>query len=403
MSGTPPKVGSSSSTDEREPLLGFHPTSSYVNFRNDLEAVAQKPLSDLHAAGEHIRHDLETAAQKPLSDLHAASAHVHDLEAAAQKPLLELHAASEQVNTRRGLEAAVQTHQLEFEAVTQKTCLRWILCCLISAAFVGTVVLGVSKGFVNIPDDLKLQIQNALQSAIGGGLGGATATALQTLMFEPVRITMEHRQRHGVKTTEAIKALFAAGGLSHFYPNVFQTLVQDPASRFAGTATNTGMLTFLDSNPYTQRLPPMIKTAVAPSLTCMVTTVLTSISNFSAKVLQTEVEQARESLAKKTNEFEIPRPEFGAMATGARSFADHYLWSTMYNYIQAILPKQENQWMELGRQSLIGILTSAAAGIIAKPFQIADTLRNMRDREVGHLAAAREIVTKHGLVRLLFH
>ena len=75
----------------------------------------------------------------------------------------------------------------------------------------------------------------------------------------------------------------------------------------------------------------------------------------------------------------------------------------MYNYIQAILPKQENQWMELGRQSLIGILTSAAAGIIAKPFQIADTLRNMRDREVGHLPAAREIVTKHGLVRLLFH
>ena len=110
---------------------------------------------------------------------------------------------------------------------------------------------------------------------------------------------MEHRQRHGVKTTEAIKALFAAGGFSHFYPNVFQTLVQDPASRFTGTATNTGVLTFLDSNPYTQRLPPMIKTAVAPLLTGVVTTVLTSISNFSAKVLQTEVEQARESLAKK--------------------------------------------------------------------------------------------------------
>ena len=152
MSGTPPKAGSSSSTDERKPLLGVHPTTSYVNFRNDLEAVAQKPLSDLHAAGEHIRHDLETAAQKPLSDLHAANEHVRDLEAAAQKPLLELHAASEHLNIGRGLKAAVQTNQL---GVTQKAYLRWILWYLICAAFVGAVVLGISKGFINIPDDLK--------------------------------------------------------------------------------------------------------------------------------------------------------------------------------------------------------------------------------------------------------
>ena len=108
------------------------------------------------------------------------------------------------------------------------------------------------------------------------------------------------------------------------------------------------------------------------------------------------------------------------MATGARSFADNYLVSNDcsvslagadrilsvvhgYNYIQEVFPKQENQWAELGRQSFIGIITSASAGIIAKPFQIADTLRQMRDREVGHLEAARDIVTKHGLVRLLCH
>ena len=89
---------------------------------------------------------------------------------------------------------------------------------------------------------------------------------------------MEHKQRHGVKTTDAIKALFVAGGFSQFYPNLFQTLVQDPASRFASTATNTGLLVFLDSNPYTQKLPPMIKTAIAPFLTGAVRTVLTSIS-----------------------------------------------------------------------------------------------------------------------------
>ena len=56
-----------------------------------------------------------------------------------------------------------------------------------------------------------------------------------------MRTTVNFQYRYGMTTIEALKHLYADGGVRRFYRGVGPALIQGPLSRFGDTASNAGM------------------------------------------------------------------------------------------------------------------------------------------------------------------
>jgi hypothetical protein len=66
---------------------------------------------------------------------------------------------------------------------------------------------------------------------------------------------------NSTKSHNKKRTLYADGGIPRFYRGVLPALVQGPLSRFGDTASNTGMLTLLDSFEATRDVNVAYKTA----------------------------------------------------------------------------------------------------------------------------------------------
>ena len=78
-----------------------------------------------------------------------------------------------------------------------------------------------------------------------------------------MRTTVNFQYAKGMSTIEALKFLYAEGGIRRFYRGVGPALFQGPLSRFGDTASNAGMMALWDSFETTQNLPAAAKTITA--------------------------------------------------------------------------------------------------------------------------------------------
>lgn len=99
--------------------------------------------------------------------------------------------------------------------------------------------------------------------ALGGGIPGMVAMAIQVLSLMWLRTTVNYQYRYGTGTLTALRTLYGQGGVRRFYRGVGPALIQGPLSRFGDTAANTGMLALMDSYDYTKGLPLGVKTGSA--------------------------------------------------------------------------------------------------------------------------------------------
>ena len=81
------------------------------------------------------------------------------------------------------------------------------------------------------------------------------------LIFNIQKINYQYRT--GTSFPNALKTLYADGGIPRFYRGVLPALVQGPLSRFGDTAANTGVLTLLDNLESTRELNVGVKTIAA--------------------------------------------------------------------------------------------------------------------------------------------
>ena len=71
-----------------------------------------------------------------------------------------------------------------------------------------------------------------------------------------MRTTVNFQYRYGMSTIEALKHLYAEGGILRFYRGVGPALIQGPLSRFGDTASNAGRLSpVLHRQPGARVLP----------------------------------------------------------------------------------------------------------------------------------------------------
>lgn len=71
---------------------------------------------------------------------------------------------------------------------------------------------------------------------------------------------MNYQYRHGTGLRAATKTLYREGRIRRYYQGMGAALIQGPVARFGDTAANAGILAFMHSNGYLDKLPSPVKT-----------------------------------------------------------------------------------------------------------------------------------------------
>ena len=80
-------------------------------------------------------------------------------------------------------------------------------------------------------------VQESARRAAGGGITGAAAMTIQVTTLMWMRTTVAYQYRYGSTTRDAMRALYAQGGVRRFYAGVLPALLQAPLSRFGDVAS----------------------------------------------------------------------------------------------------------------------------------------------------------------------
>lgn len=78
----------------------------------------------------------------------------------------------------------------------------------------------------------------------------------QVLALMWMRTTINFQHKYGRTTSEALRELYAQGGISRFYQGLAAALLQAPLSRFGDTASYAGMMALLEALQQQFPLPP---------------------------------------------------------------------------------------------------------------------------------------------------
>ena len=127
-----------------------------------------------------------------------------------------------------------------------------VLACLSAAIYLRNALVGPHQPPSNTEVLAFSEVlAKAARRALGGGLSGALAGVAQVLTLMWLRTTMNYQYRHGTSTMDALRTLWAQGGLGRLYQGLPFAIVQSPISRFGDTAANTGVLALLAVSPLT--------------------------------------------------------------------------------------------------------------------------------------------------------
>jgi len=128
-------------------------------------------------------------------------------------------------------------------------------------------------------------------------------------------------------------------------------------------------------------------------------TILTPIDTLKT-TLQTEGKPGLKLLRNRIRNYGIASLWFGALATAAASFAGNYPWFATYNYLQEVLPHQDSAGLQLLRQAFIGFCASMISDTVSNSLRVLKTYRQVHEREVGYLTAAKNVMAVDGLLGL---
>jgi hypothetical protein len=225
--------------------------------------------------------------------------------------------------------------------------------------------------------------------------------AIQVCTLMWIRTTVNYQYRYGMTTTAAFKHLYKEGGIPRFYRGLLPALAQGPLSRFGDTASNTGTLVLLDSLEMTKNLPTGIKSIVASANAALFRILLMPIDT----VKTTMQVEGKDGLGKLMKKFRANGPStffHGSLAATAATFVGHYPWFATYNYLNAVLPKyQEDPLKKLGRNAAIGFISSAVSDTCSNSIRVLKVYRQASTEKISYVQCAKNVIDKEGIMGLL--
>lgn len=207
---------------------------------------------------------------------------------------------------------------------------------------------------------------------------------------------MNYQYRYGTSTTEAMRALWKAGGIRRFYRGYGPALLQGPFSRFGDTAANVGILALLESQP---DLPIFVKTGAA-SVTAGSWRVFIMPLDTIKTTLQVEGQEALGKLRNKVKTQGALALYHGSLAAAAATAVGHFPWFFTFNTLQAYIPVTDDPLKKLGRNALIGFCSSVVSDSISNSLRVVKTTRQTFPENISYANTVKHVVEKDGIMGL---
>ena len=220
-----------------------------------------------------------------------------------------------------------------------------------------------------------------------------------------MRTTVNFQYRYGMTTIEALKHLYAEGGVRRFYRGLGPALFQGPLSRFGDTASNAGMMALWDSFDGTKNLPAAAKTVSASAAAAAFRVFLMPIDACKT-ILQVEGANGLQKLGAKIKTGGVGVLWHGATGAMAATFVGHYPWFFTYNYLGEALPKVDKKKdglaKYLARNAVIGFCSSAVSDTVSNSVRVVKTTTQTSTEPIGYLQALKMVIEKDGVAGLFF-
>jgi hypothetical protein len=208
----------------------------------------------------------------------------------------------------------------------------------------------------------------------------------------------------GTTTGQALRHLYAEGGVARFYKGVGPALLQGPLSRFGDTAANAGMLTLLDGHAATQGLPIWLKTACASVAAGGFRILLMPIDTCKT-VMQVEGANGMAMLRAKMATSGPTVLFSGAMGAATATLVGHWPWFFVNNSLQEYLPQYDRK-KELGkylaRNAAIGFCASAVSDTMSNSIRVLKTTKQSAKSAITYRQAAELVIAQDGVNGLFF-
>lgn len=239
----------------------------------------------------------------------------------------------------------------------------------------------------------------ASKSAIRGGTAGAAAMGANVACLMWMRTTINYQYRTGTTFPNALRTLYADGGIPRFYRGVLPAMFQGPLSRFGDTAANTGMMTVMDSYDSTRDLPVGIKTISASAAAACFRIFLMPIDTVKTTM------QVTGRFGAVLDKIKVGGPMVlynGAIAAASATFVGHYPWFFTYNFLSEKIPKQDTQLGELGRRAILGFCSSAVSDTCSNSIRVLKVYKQSHPEQLTYVQCFRNVVAESGVTGLMF-
>jgi len=235
-------------------------------------------------------------------------------------------------------------------------------------------------------------LRKAAQRALGGGLAGALAMVAQVLLLMWLRTTMNYQYSKGLGTLDAMRELYAEGGVPRFYRGLWAALLAAPLSRFGDTAANAGTLALLEDVPW---LSEGFKTFFASCAAALFRILITPIDTIKT-ILQVQGAVGMAVLSSRIAQEGFLTLYSGALANSLATLLGHYPWFLTNNWLESTVPRTTGAANQL-RSAGIGFVCSAVSDVASNSVRVVKTYKQTAEVSASYIGAAMAIVEADGL------
>ena len=240
--------------------------------------------------------------------------------------------------------------------------------------------------------DNKEFLNKSFKKAIGGGIAGSSAMAIQITSLMWLRTTMNYQYRYGGDISESIKKLYLDGGIRRFYRGYAPAILIGPLSRFGDTASNAYVVDYFEKS----NLPIYIQTLCGSIVASSWRAFLMPIDAVKT-TLQVEGKNGLKLLKKK---IKLKNPSIlyqGTLASMSATFVGHYPWFLTYNILNEKLPKYDNNYKNFLRNAFIGFNSAVISDCFSNSLRVIKTVKQTNNKVISYKDTVNNIIKTDGI------
>lgn len=238
-------------------------------------------------------------------------------------------------------------------------------------------------------------LEKAYKRAINGGTSGFAAMAFQVGSLMWLRTIVNHQYRNGGTFKNTALNLYKQGGVTRFYRGVGFALMQAPLSRFGDTAMNIGMMTLLEGTDYSTATKTFIGSCGAALWRVCIMPIDTCKSS-----LQVNGKEGLNILKNKVKTNGLGVMYHGSLASASATLVGHFPWFFTYNYLNELIPKQEETIKSCARSAVIGFSSSSVSDVCSNSLRVIKVNRQTSQNTLSYFELIKNIVKNDSITAL---